>query len=108
MCRYKDIYIGEPSLEEDISMAPVPTTPQECRLRDQTYSAPIYVDVEYVRAKEIVHWNQVCIGRMPVMLRSNRCVLKGKSEAELAKLLECPIDPGGYFVVKGVEKVRGR
>jgi DNA-directed RNA polymerase III subunit RPC2 len=42
---------------------------------------------------------------MPLMLRSSNCVLNGKSAAELAKLNECPYDPGGYFVVKGTEKV---
>jgi hypothetical protein len=47
----------------------------------------------------------VVIGRMPVMLRSARCVLLGKDEEEMAKLQECPYDPGGYFVVKGSEKV---
>lgn len=36
---------------------------------------------------------------------SCKCVLTGKSEAELADMKECPYDPGGYFVVKGVEKV---
>jgi DNA-directed RNA polymerase III subunit RPC2 len=45
------------------------------------------------------------IGRLPIMLRSNKCVLKGKSEAKLADMSECPLDPGGYFVVKGTEKV---
>jgi len=39
------------------------------------------------------------------MLRSNRCVLSSKSEKELDKLGECPLDPGGYFIVKGIEKV---
>lgn len=42
---------------------------------------------------------------MPIMLRSSNCVLAGKSEAELASLNECPHDPGGYFVVRGTEKV---
>ena len=27
-------------------------------------------------------------------------MLKGKSEEELARLGECPLDPGGYFVVR--------
>ena len=40
-----------------------------------------------------------------MMLRCGRCVLEGKDEGELAQLGECPLDPGGYFVVKGVEKV---
>jgi DNA-directed RNA polymerase III subunit RPC2 len=32
-------------------------------------------------------------------------VLTGKNEEELARVGECPLDPGGYFVVKGTEKV---
>ena len=39
------------------------------------------------------------------MLRSNKCVLSGRSDAQLARMTECPLDPGGYFVVKGTEKV---
>ena len=39
------------------------------------------------------------------MLRSNKCVLNGRTEAQLARMIECPLDPGGYFVVKGTEKV---
>lgn len=39
------------------------------------------------------------------MLRSKKCVLTGRKEAELARMSECPLDPGGYFVVKGTEKV---
>jgi hypothetical protein len=29
-----------------------------------------------------------------------RCLLHNKSEAELYKLGECPLDPGGYFIVR--------
>lgn len=40
------------------------------------------------------------------MLRSAKCVLTGKSNEELStKYKECMYDPGGYFVVKGAEKV---
>lgn len=35
-------------------------------------------------------------------------MLYGKDEGELAKLGECPLDPGGYFIVRGTEKVRGQ
>ncbi len=42
---------------------------------------------------------------MPIMLRSSNCILTSKTPAQLAKLYECPIDPGGYFVVRGTEKV---
>ena len=36
-----------------------------------------------------------------------RCVLHNKNEPQLAKLGECPLDPGGYFVIRGTEKVSG-
>ena len=106
--KYTNIEVGKPSVEEDFI---VEKSPQQCRLRDMTYAAPVTVDVEYTRGKEIVTRTSksgvggVTVGRIPLMLRSSRCVLTGKSEDELARLGECPLDPGGYFVVKGTEKV---
>jgi DNA-directed RNA polymerase III subunit RPC2 len=102
--RYTDCWLGEPSVEED-SYATSIATPFQCRLRDCTYSAPIYVNVRYTRGRQIVVKRKVKIGQMPIMLRSQKCILYGKSEQELSKMKECPYDPGGYFVVKGVEKV---
>ncbi|CAM0136899.1 DNA-directed RNA polymerase III complex subunit Rpc2 [Umbelopsis sp. WA50703] len=102
--KYSNIHIGVP-MRQDADGVNRSVTPHECRLRDLTYSANIFVDIEYVRGRQIVRRRDVVIGRLPIMLRSQQCVLTGKSEAELAKLTECPLDPGGYFVVKGVEKV---
>ncbi|KAG1669071.1 hypothetical protein FOA52_003989 [Chlamydomonas sp. UWO 241] len=107
--KFLNIYVGRPSIEED--MVATDITPQSCRLRDITYAAPITVDIEYTRGKEIVvkkgrnGQGAVCIGRMPLMLRSDRCALFNKSEPQLAKLGECPLDPGGYFVIRGTEKI---
>lgn len=36
------------------------------------------------------------------MLRSSNCVLTNKSDFELAQLNECPHDPGGYFIIRGM------
>jgi len=102
--KYLDIYVGMPDVEEGFNITK-PISPHECRLRDMTYSAPITVDIEYTRGQQRIVRNNLPIGRMPIMLRSSNCCLTGKTPAELAKLNECPIDPGGYFVVKGVEKV---
>lgn len=102
--RFSDVNVGKPSAEEEMIVSEI--KPQECRLRDITYSAPIVVNLEYTRGKnEIVRRRGMTIGRMPIMLRSSKCVLAGKTPEELARVGECPIDPGGYFVVRGVEKV---
>lgn len=102
--KYLNIYVGSPDVEESFNITK-PISPHECRLRDMTYSAPITVDIEYTRGKQRIVRHNLPIGRMPIMLRSSNCVLTGKSPAELAALNECPIDPGGYFVANGTEKV---
>ncbi|KAM7436158.1 DNA-directed RNA polymerase III subunit RPC2 [Porites harrisoni] len=102
--KYLNIYVGSPDVEESFNITK-PISPHECRLRDMTYSAPITVDIEYTRGTQRVVRHNLPIGRMPIMLRSSNCVLTGKSPAELASLNECPIDPGGYFIANGTEKV---
>ncbi|AMD19615.1 HCL536Cp [Eremothecium sinecaudum] len=99
--KYVDIRVGQRSNSSRIAMVP----PHECRLRDMTYSTPIYVDIEYTRGRSIVLHRDVEIGRMPIMLRSNKCILTDASEDLMARLNECPLDPGGYFIVNGTEKV---
>jgi len=101
--RFLNVRVGLPAVEEDMVRSTV--TPQQCRLRDMTYAAPILADVQYVRGREVVLRRDWTIGRMPIMLRSEHCYLSGKTDAELAGLGECPLDPGGYFVVRGTEKV---
>lgn len=95
--RYTGIRVGYPE-RPDNDIANRSYTPHECRLRDLTYSANIYIDVEYVRGRQIIKRKGVVIGRLPIMLRSNHCVLKGRNEAELAKMTECPLDPGKSII----------
>ena len=108
---YTNIYVGRPTRHDedlaDMSRTKWTSTvtPNECRLRDTTYSAPILVDVAYWRGVREVRRKGMVIGRLPVMLRSSRCVLSDKAENDMGRLQECPLDPGGYFVVNGTEKV---
>ncbi|KAK3154693.1 hypothetical protein QOZ80_2BG0193990 [Eleusine coracana subsp. coracana] len=103
--RYLDVRVGTPSVQVDYKVEDI--TPHFCRLTDRTYSAPIKVDIEYTVGKQhdLRRKKDFIIGYLPIMLRSRACILNGKDEAELAKHGECPLDPGGYFVVKGTEKV---
>lgn len=108
---FTDISVGKPTrLEDNVTDFSrydwtSTVTPNECRLRDSTYAAPILVDIAYWRGVREVRRKKVLIGRMPMMLRSSNCVLNGKSGKEMALLHECPLDPGGYFIVNGTEKV---
>jgi DNA-directed RNA polymerase II subunit RPB2 len=87
--------------------------PNDARLRNMTYAAPLTVDVtltaktylpetgEY--SMETKRMDGVNLGRVPVMVRSRYCVLSQQqvpSEAD-----ECRYDYGGYFVINGNEKV---
>ncbi|KAF3664421.1 hypothetical protein FXO38_10141 [Capsicum annuum] len=84
-------------------------SPQKCQLSNLIYAAPIYVTVDYtttMKGKKPESMEKyVIIGQMTIMLRSWSCVLYGKDEEQLAKLGECPLDLGAYFVINGMEKV---
>ena len=111
--RYHDIYVEYPEDPQPRQSMDKSRhnelTPNQCRLRDLTYSGNIKVNIEYTHRTAagvaLVRRKGVTIGKIPIMLRSARCHLHGKSPEELARLQECPLDPGGYFIVKGVEKV---
>ena len=83
--KYNNVHVGQPNVEEGFNITKE-VTPHDCRLRDMTYSAPITVDIEYTRGQQRVIRNGLCIGRMPIMLRSSNCILNGKSHEELAKV----------------------
>ncbi|KAI8622243.1 hypothetical protein BC830DRAFT_1163145 [Chytriomyces sp. MP71] len=102
---FKKIYVAAPQVYDANRGVSRGITPMECRLRDTTYASTIFVDIEYTRSGQIIKKRAVEIGLMPIMLRSCRCVLVGKSPAEFADVGECPLDPGGYFIVRGTEKV---
>ena len=63
------------------------------------------MNVRYTRQRQVVTKNGVQIGRIPIMLRSEKCVLNGLSPEETMDMKECKYDSGGYFICKGVEKV---
>ena len=109
---YTDIYVGRPSRPEEDNIRDVvrgqtasTITPNECRLREATYAAPILVNISYWRGVREVRRKEVCIGRLPIMLRSDKCILSRAKEDDMGRLQECPLDPGGYFIVNGTEKV---
>ena len=111
--QYNNVEVKEPHYSEEFDFEHTPVTPFQCRLRDVTYSAPIEANITYIKSlpqpnappKKQRVTTTIEIGKIPIMLRSSRCVLSKLNDKQLAEAKECLYDPGGYFVVKGVEKV---
>ena len=79
--------------------------PREARLRNVSYSSPIMLEASVVEDGKILESRFIHVGDMPVMVRSNACVLRSYSEQKLVENGEDPNDPGGYFVINGSERV---
>src|SRR3989344_4008492 len=45
------------------------------------------------------------IGKIPIMVKSKACNSNGMSRDELIKSYHDPLDPGGYFIIRGNERV---
>ncbi|MCP9259544.1 DNA-directed RNA polymerase subunit beta [Dirofilaria immitis] len=80
------------------------------RLRNLTYSSPLYIDITKTMIRngeepKETKYEKVFVGKIPIMLRSSYCMLANMSDRDLSELNECPLDPGGYFVINGSEKV---
>lgn len=62
--------------------------------------------VQHEDEDPIEHQNpKTFIGKIPIMLRSTYCLLSNLTDRDLTELNECPLDPGGYFIINGSEKV---
>lgn len=99
-----DFRLGEPKIKE-ASGAKKPLTPHESRIRDLTYSAPIYLEMSPILDGQKKTSVELKIGEVPIMLKSNKCLLEDKDDEELIDLNEDTKDPGGYFIVNGTERV---
>ena len=80
-------------------------TPFECRQRDITYSSQIFVNLKLQYSGKTFFLQNFNLCRIPLMLQSKNCLLTGKNGSFLKSVKECSIDPGGYFIIKGVEKI---
>jgi DNA-directed RNA polymerase II subunit RPB2 len=89
--------------------------PQEARLRNFTYSSSMTLDmnIKYIirtgkdlENTQTIHKNipKIHIGKIPIMLKSNICVLTQYKHFEHTQTGECKFDAGGYFIINGSEK----
>jgi len=79
-------------------------TPSIARLRNLTYSAPVYVELS-VKYGNQTDSAEVEIGRIPVIVKSAVCNTYGMDKDQLRENYMDALDPGGYFIINGNEKV---
>lgn len=78
--------------------------PTEARLRNLTYSAPVFLEVSTKQSDQFESHN-VEIGRIPIIVRSEICNTSGLTKEQLEEELLDPLDQGGYFIINGNERV---
>jgi len=112
---FANLYLSRPQIHENTGATKI-LFPQEARLRNFTYASMMTVDM---RVKYIVRgtapdsdqitihhkvFNQIQIGKLPIMLKSCICVLTQHKHLDHNVTGECPYDAGGYFIINGSEK----
>ena len=127
------IYYGKPVIYDDTSSTSRVhyMYPNEARLRNMTYGVTIHydVDVEFdnvvtqeegggeqekgigsgnavSREKTVtITLPQILLGKFPIMVHSNLCILAGLPKDVAYNLGEDKSDHGGYFIIDGKEKI---
>ena len=106
------VYFGKPIIyDEDYQHY---MHPNEARLRDMTYGVNVHYDIDIEcsivgldgqKTDKELTIPLVYLGKIPIMLRSDLCVLNGLTSMARFYLGECRNDPGGYFIIDGMEKI---
>ena len=89
--------------------------PQEAKLRNFTYASTMLIDLhiqyiirntENMENPTVINKTlpKINIGKMPIMLKSSICILTQNNHISPDFTGECPMDCGGYFIIKGSEK----
>lgn len=102
------ITIANPVVIEENRKAS-PLYPYDARIRNLTYDANVYcdimVEIEMDGKVEKVPHHRVNICQIPIMVKSERCNLNNLITERLVDHNECHMDPGGYFIIDGYERV---
>ena len=80
-------------------------TPAEARLRNVSYVAPLMMEANVIEDGKTLETRFIHIGDVPVMVKSESCILRNFSVQKLIDHAEDPEDPGGYFIINGSERV---
>jgi len=111
---FENFHIYRPQIHENNGAIKL-MFPQEARLRNFTYASSTTIDINIkyiVRSGNNLENTQtfyktipkIHIGKIPIMLKSNICVLNQYKHFQNTQTGECKYDAGGYFIINGSEK----
>ncbi len=96
----------EPPKFYEVTSSPRIVLPTEAKIRNITYSSPVRLAmIPSYNGIEKKMYSDVYIGDIPVMVKSNLCHTSRMSKEELIDYGLDPMDPGGYFIINGTERV---
>ena len=112
--KFQNVSIRKPTIFEN-NGALTPMYPNDARLRNFTYAAPVYLDMEVTttltdpgkgtKETRTRTLTRVLAGKIPVMVGSKYCLLSESPEKHPRELGECSADPFGYFIIQGGERI---
>jgi DNA-directed RNA polymerase beta subunit len=111
---FENFHIYRPQIHENNGAIKL-MFPQEARLRNFTYASAMTIDINIkyiIRNGENLDniktlyktLPKIHIGKLPIMLKSNICVLNQYKYVDNQHTGECKYDAGGYFIINGSEK----
>ncbi len=111
---FENFHIYRPQIHENNGAIKL-MFPQEARLRNFTYASAMTIDINIkylIRDGENLENTKtlyktlpkIHIGKLPIMLKSNICVLNQYKYVDCQHTGECKYDAGGYFIINGSEK----
>jgi DNA-directed RNA polymerase II subunit RPB2 len=111
---FEKISVRKPTIFEN-SGAIHPMMPNDARLRNLTYAAPLNVDIKVtttfidhtrggIRESKVRVFPNVHLGKIPIMVGSKYCLLQDQRHVDPKLLGECAEDLGGYFIIMGGER----
>lgn len=100
-----DVTVGKPQVENSKGAVQTILYPSECRERGTTYRAIMQARFNYRVNNGPIQSEIKSFGKIPIMVRSSRCNLEGKSPKQLVELNEDSMEFGGYFILNGIERL---
>jgi len=102
---FENIMLNRPMIK-NLEGRMVPLYPQKARNSGYSYTADIYIDMVLNKGSDSEERiNKAFLGKVPVMIGSELDWMTKKTEEERVKEGETIGESGGYFIIKGTEKI---